>query len=78
MRITFDWLEAEGYPSVTDFCRDLVKDHQDEEITSIEVYRGDMLCLTVTDIRKAATLQPTDNGWRIVKKDRARRVAQPR
>lgn len=78
IRLSFKDLEDEGYPSVTDYCRDLVKNFGYQEGTidncKIEVYRGEMLCLTVTDIRKAATIQPDDNGWRKVHKHTLQRL----
>lgn len=62
--VTWDQLEGDGYPSVTDFCRYLVSTGGKFEGIRIEVYRDDMLCLTVHDIYKAAKLEPTDGGWR--------------
>jgi hypothetical protein len=77
LRISFDILEDWGFPSVTDYCRYLVENIPEDKLDfKIEVYRGEMLCLTVNDIQKAATLQPDVAGWRKVKKDRAIRVAE--
>lgn len=75
MKITFDWLEEHDYPSVTDYCRDLVKTRDFPE--TLEVYRGDMLCLTVTDIKAAAKLRPAiEKGF--VKYNAPRNVQEPR
>lgn len=66
IKTTFDGLEEMGFESVTDFCRALIKEPGPYEVspeTKIEVYRGDMLCLTVNDIRKAAKLRPTGVGF---------------
>lgn len=56
--------------SVTDYCRQLVKDQFHPE-TRVEVYRGDMLCLIVTNIEEAAKIMPKDGRW--VKFDPKRR-----
>lgn len=53
MRIDFKYLEDNKYNSVTDYCRVLVK--QEDYPKTLNVYRGDMLCLTV-DVAKAALL----------------------
>lgn len=55
LRTTWDELEAAGYVSVTDYCRFLVK-QPDPLPNRIEVYRGEMLCMTVTDVAEAAKL----------------------
>lgn len=66
MKITFDDLERWGYASVTDYCRDLVtyapESGQDLK-EQIEVYRGEMLCLTVSSITYGAGIEPTSSGW---------------
>lgn len=64
VRLTFEDLETMSYPSVTDYCRYL-EEHLDiyASVTTVEVYRGEMLCLTVKDIKKAATLQPVNCRW---------------
>lgn len=65
IKITFDLLEAEGCESVTDYCRKIIEeDEWDYTDSTIEVYRGDMLCLTVTDIHEAAKLEPGITNWR--------------
>lgn len=77
LKITWDELEKMGYPSVTDYCRVLVKEKdlydmgggpgKLKEITlpdRIEIYRGDMLCMTVTDVAEAAKLEPAPVGFR--------------
>lgn len=73
MKITFDYLEKNGFASVTDLCRKLVKDGSPFE--TIEVYRGDMLCLTVTDVEKASRLMPGSSGWKTY--NRTRGTASP-
>lgn len=76
MKITFKDLEDSNCPSVTDYCRLLLSENlRDYTGEIIEVYRGEMLCLTITDITAAATLEPTGEGWRKV---RHRRLSQPR
>lgn len=67
MKITFDELEKMGYESVTDYCRYLV-DNWDvycsfSKKDKIEVYRGEMLCLTVSSIEEGAKIEPTSRGW---------------
>lgn len=85
MKITFKDLEDLKCPSVTDYCRLLVKENDEwcmgggpgklrgepELPSTIEVYRGDMLCLTVTDVRKAATIMPTGIGWKVYDRRRS-------
>lgn len=62
INITFDWLKHHGYESVTDYCRDLVKTGDYNK--KIAVWRGDMLCLTVTDVYAASKLVPNpEGGW---------------
>lgn len=67
MKITFDWLEEHDFASVTDYCRALVRFHKNDpeflKNKTVEVYRGEMLCLTVKDINAAARLEPTSSGW---------------
>jgi hypothetical protein len=63
MKLTFDELEKMGYPSVTDYCRVLVASGTPEGI--LEIYRGDMLCLTVNNIPEAAKIMPTSSGWKV-------------
>lgn len=53
MKIDFKYLEDNGYNSVTDYCRVLVK--QEDFPKTIYIYRDEMLCLTV-DTEKAALL----------------------
>lgn len=69
-QITFDWLEENKYPSVTDYCRYLV-DNKDTLPDRIEVYRQGLLCLTVTDVKEAAKVMPKDCKW--IKYDKTRR-----
>lgn len=64
IQLSFDTLHDElGYASVTDYCRDLVKTRDNLDGVRIELFRGEMLCLTVNDIKYAATMQPTGRGW---------------
>lgn len=56
MKITFDFLEEQGFEGVCDYCRFLIKNANYPLDDKIEVYRGDMLCLTVTDIYAASKL----------------------
>mgnify|MGYP001599471946 CR=1 FL=1 len=82
IEITFQFLEEEGYESVNDFCRYLVSTGGDFEGSKLHVYRGDMLCLIVSDIPAAAKIQPTGTGWETYrsKSDRhaSRIAAKPR
>ena len=70
MRIDFKYLEDNSYASVTDYCRVLVKNKNYDK--TLEVYRGEMLCLTV-DVEKAAKLEPTDTGWTLYRAPEVRR-----
>lgn len=66
IKITFKQLEDWNCASVTDYCRLLISENKrDYSGDTVEVYRGDMLCLTVTDISTTAKLQP--NGIEFVK-----------
>lgn len=62
-KITFEDLEKAGYASVTDYCRYLVKKEKDIP-DRIEIYRGEMLCLSVNNVSLAATIEPTSSGWK--------------
>lgn len=77
-KITFDELEEMGYPSVTDWCRALVSHNNITEEDTIEVYRGDMLCLTVTDIKAASGLYPDGVGFKKYRPDRYEKAQQSR
>lgn len=70
-KITFDYLTENNYPSVTDYCRDLIKKDAFPDV--VEVYRGDMLCLTA-DVRKAAKLAPTGTGWETYRENKNKRA----
>jgi len=66
MKITVEFLEEQGMDSVTDYCRYLMEHwdypcpyHPDEKI---EVYRGDMLCYTVSSIKWGASMKPNPRG----------------
>lgn len=75
LRISFEILEQWGH-SVTDYCRHLVETIPEDKLDfKIEVYRGDMLCLIVNDIKEAATLEPDvgSAGWRKYRPNKAGR-----
>ena len=75
IQLSFDTLHNElGYPSVTDYCRHLVKTRDDLDGVRIEVFRGEMKCLIVNDIYKAAELEPTGSDWRTVRPKRLSRA----
>lgn len=58
MQITFKDLADSNCKGVTDYCRLLVSENlRDYSSETIEVYRGDMLCLIVKDIYQAAKIQ---------------------
>jgi hypothetical protein len=66
LKITFAQLEKMGFESVTDYCRALMKEPDPYGVfpeTKIEVYRGDMLCLTVSSVEYGATQEPRSDGW---------------
>lgn len=63
LRITFKELEDLGCSSITDYCRLLMNQSVRFADASVEVYRGDMLCLTVTNIAEGAKLEPTGVGF---------------
>lgn len=64
MKITFKDLEDKNCESVTDYCRLLISENkEDYSNQTIEVYRGDMLCLTVTDIIAASKIMPQNCRW---------------
>lgn len=73
MKITFKDLEDSNCVGVTDYCRLLVSENKEDLNQTVEVYRGDMLCLIVKDIKKAATIMAKDCKW--IKYDRTRRKA---
>lgn len=62
-KTTWDELESLGYASVTDYCRDLVKDPKTPLPDRIEIYRGEMLCMTVTNVLEASKVQPSGIGF---------------
>lgn len=63
VKTDWDELEKLGYSSVTDYCRFLVKGKKPLP-DRIEVYRGEMLCMTVTDVAEAAKIMPTGRGFK--------------
>jgi hypothetical protein len=81
IRMTFEELENNGHSSVTDYCRELVENFGYQtgtlENTTIEVYRGEMKCLIVNDIKEAAMLEPAVDkaGWRKYRVDKRGRKA---
>ena len=76
MKITFEFLEEHNYPSVTDYCRYLIK--QETYPKKLEVWRGTMPCLYVY-VEKAALVTPgEERGWRKFHKSRRKPALQPR
>lgn len=71
--ITFDWLKENKYVGVTDYCRYLVAENKFLDC-HIHVYRADVLCLIVNDIKKAATIMAADGEWRKYDKTKRRRA----
>lgn len=63
---TFDFLKENNYPSVTDYCRFLMKLNPERyQDMPVEVYRGEMLCLIGESVKKCAEIQP--NGDKFIK-----------
>lgn len=62
--LKMDWkdLEKMGYDSVTDYCRYLVEADPENLPGRIEMYRGEMLCLSVFDVKEASELEPRGRG----------------
>ncbi len=61
---TFDYLEEQGYPSVTDYCRFLMELNPERyEDMPVEVYRGERLCLIVKSVKEGAKIQPSSSGF---------------
>lgn len=52
--------EPKNHSSVLDYCRKLVKEGNAQR-TKLEVYRGDILCLTVKSVIKGARLDIIEN-----------------
>lgn len=52
--------EPKNHSPVLDYCRKLVKEGNVQR-TKLEVYRGDVLCLTVKSIIKGAKLDIIEN-----------------
>lgn len=75
LKVTFDELKEMGFVGVTDYCRYLVEHdyHIYGPHNTIEVYRGDRLCLKVNNIAKAAEIMAKDSHW--IKYDKTRRKA---
>jgi hypothetical protein len=66
LKIQIKDMEECGYNSVTDYCRMLVKFHKNnpEDLPKgIELYRGDMLCMTIPNIAATATVEPGGTDW---------------
>lgn len=61
LKINLDNIKKQQDWSVTDVCRKLVAEQSD--ISTVECYRGDMLCYTA-DVAKAAKIEPTGMGFR--------------
>lgn len=64
INITFDWLNENNYPSVTDFCRYLVSTGGKFDGVKINIYRREMLCYIVNNIEEAAKVIPVDCRWK--------------
>lgn len=75
IKVTFKELEDMKFASVTDYCRMLMEEGY-EANTIVEVYRGDMLCLTVSSIKEGAKLEPADVGFRNHRLDKYKKVDQ--
>lgn len=77
-KTTWDELEKMGYPSVTDYCRFLVKEGKPLP-GRIEVYRGEMLCFSVFDVAESAKLQPsgTSQGFVAYNPPPSKRTRKP-
>lgn len=75
IKISFKDLEDSNCQSVTDYCRLLVSENFVDLDQTLEVYRGDMLCLIVNNIKQAAELYPEGATFR---KWRPRDRAEPR
>ena len=66
LKVTFKGLEKMGFESVTDYCRALMKEPDPYGIfpeTKVEVYRDNMLCLTVSSVAYGAGIEPTGRGF---------------
>lgn len=63
LKTTWKELEDLGYTSVTDYCRMLIAEKKPIP-DRIEIYRGEMLCMTVTSVTEAAKIEPSSKGWR--------------
>lgn len=72
---SFEALKEAEMESVTDFCRWLIEKDLEVEDSLVEVYRGEMLCLIVNDIRAAAEVEPEGTRWR---KYRPEKRGEPR
>lgn len=62
-KTTWDELASLGYASVTDYCRFLVKEGK-KLPDRIEIYRGDMLCMTIPNVAATALVEPEGSTWR--------------
>ncbi len=62
MKITFKDLEDMDFKSVTDYCRFLISEGREDLEQTIEVYRGKMLCLTVSSVKYGASVEPRVEG----------------
>lgn len=61
--ITFDDLSTMKHESVTDYCRALMKENEDKyKKEAVEVYRDQMLCLTVNSVEEGAKLDVKENA----------------
>lgn len=74
IKITFEELKENNWTGVTDYCRYLISINS--AATRIEVYRDEMLCLIVNDIKKAATQEADGCRWRTYRKHRSRSAGE--
>lgn len=63
IKTTFDELEKLDCPSVTDYCRLLIKQSVLFADAKVEVYRGEMLCLTVNNVAEGTKLDVYEDGY---------------
>jgi len=78
VKTTFKELEELGCQSVTDYCRLMMNQSVLFANASVEVYRGDMLCLTVSSVKEGAKIQPGITEWDKYDKRRNKGPVEPR
>ena len=76
--VDFQYLENNNYPSVTDYCRFLTaQDDEDWSDCVIHVSREGRVCLIVNDIYEASKMMPKDCRWIKYDKTRRKGVQEP-